>query len=66
MRGTMQKWFDERGYGFAHEAGAPRDIFVHADNVTFGHVREGVEIEFDLATREGERRPFAKNIRVLQ
>lgn len=65
MRGTVRKWFEERHYGFAHEAGAPRDIFVHADNVTFGHLREGAEIEFDLSKKEGERRPFAKNIRVF-
>jgi cold shock CspA family protein len=54
MRGVLRRWLDERHYGFAHEAGAPRDIFVHADNVTFGQVREGVEIEFDVAA-QGER-----------
>ena len=63
MRGVVKTWFESRHYGFAHEAGAPRDIFLHADNVTFGHVREGVEIEFDLAV-QGERR-FAKNMRVF-
>jgi CspA family cold shock protein len=60
------KWFDNRkGWGFiTHSDG--QDVFVHYRNITgdgFRKLKDGQQVEFELV--EGEKGPFAENVRPI-
>jgi cold shock CspA family protein len=64
QRGTIKKWFPDRGFGFAKPDRAEHDVFVHVNDITEGLPRVGAVIEFKMG--EHMRRPYAKNVRVIQ
>jgi cold shock CspA family protein len=53
-RGTIKRWFDDRGYGFLRVAGTGEDIFVHATSLTAPQLtprlQVGEEVEFQTVT----------------
>lgn len=74
MKGTVAKWFDDKGYGFirpdgAQVSGKGRDIFVHHSNVERSgreHVSlvEGQRVEFETADGQGGRKE-AQGVRLV-
>lgn len=64
---NLVEWIDQKGYGFARQAGGAERIFVHAKSFTPRNQKphKGDEIEFEIVPgRDG--RPAAKDTRLLK
>ncbi|MFO8133736.1 MAG: cold shock domain-containing protein [Thermoplasmatota archaeon] len=59
-RGTVKKWFGDRGYGFLNVKKLDEDVFLHRDDVAFTP-REGQRLSFEVA--ETEKGPRARNVK---
>jgi CspA family cold shock protein len=67
QQGTVQKWFDDKGYGFITTPGQTKNIFVHHKGVRREHdARErvnllpGQAVDFELG--QGEKGPMATDV----
>jgi CspA family cold shock protein len=57
------KWFStEKGYGFI-EQDSGSDLFVHANDVTGGTLKEGDTVEFEIG--EGKKGPCAQDVKTV-
>lgn len=66
FKGTLEKWFEAKGFGFVRRDGADgwRGVFAHCRQFPPGtQPHEGMRIEFEI--KEGDRGPFAANIKIL-
>lgn len=66
VNANLVEWIDQKGYGFAREAGGTERIFVHAKAFSPRNQKpqKGDEIELEIVPgRDG--RPAAKDVRVL-
>ena len=63
MKGTIARWFDNRGFGFIAVDDQPNDIFVHVNDMN-GHSNPqmGDEVEFDVS--DTNRGPRAINVKL--
>jgi cold shock protein len=65
-RGTV-KWFNsDKGYGFIHQDGGGKDVFVHFSEISDAGLRnldEGQHVEFEVGP--GQRGPQALRVRAI-
>jgi CspA family cold shock protein len=62
MKGTIARWFDNRGFGFIAVDEQPNDIFVHVtDTNDYSNPQLGDTVEFDI--NETNRGPRAINVK---
>ncbi len=62
MKGTIARWFDNRGFGFISVDEQPNDIFVHVtDTNDYSNPQLGDTVEFDIS--ETNRGPRAINVK---
>ncbi|MDY6777817.1 MAG: cold shock domain-containing protein [Candidatus Nanohaloarchaea archaeon] len=64
MKGTVDFYHDQKGYGFIKPEGAEGDdVFFHISEVEGDEVTEGDEVEFE--TVEGDKGPEAVEVRLV-
>ena len=62
MQGTV-KWFNAmKGYGFITPSDGSAAVFVHANDIEGGTLRDGDAVEFEVG--EGRKGPKAQSVRV--
>jgi len=65
QRGTVERFIEEKGYGFIRPDGASEEVFVHYTDVAgngYRSLREGERVAFEV--KGGARRgPRAHNVR---
>jgi CspA family cold shock protein len=64
MKGTINRWFDFRGFGFIGIEDQEKDVFLHTSDVkgfTTPHVGDTVDFEI----RESPKGPRAVNVDIL-
>jgi len=62
MKGTIARWFDNRGFGFIAVEGQSNDIFVHINDMEgYSNPQMGDEVEFDVS--DTDRGPRAINVK---
>ncbi|MCW4041399.1 MAG: cold shock domain-containing protein [Candidatus Bathyarchaeota archaeon] len=62
MKGTIARWFDNRGFGFIAVEGQSNDIFVHINDMDgISNPQMGDEVEFDVS--DTDRGPRAINVK---
>ena len=67
VMGTVKSWWDEKGYGFIVQQGAPGDIFVHHSEIRMDGRRTlnpGQQVRFRTETRA--QGLMAKDVEVLE
>ena len=64
-RGTVVKWFTERGFGFVNPDFGGAQIFVHRSELEHGvpYLQVGQAIEY--STTSGRKGPVATHVKVL-
>ena len=63
-KGTVKKFFTERGFGFITPDGGGDDVFVHVSAIEgpdSKELSEGQHVEFDV--EQGPKGPQAKSVR---
>jgi CspA family cold shock protein len=58
--GTVDFFNDAEGYGFIDPEDSDEDIFFHMENVSDQDIKEGIEVEFEIANADGG--PTAVNV----
>ena len=61
-KGTVLRFFDQKGFGFIQPDGGGKDLFVHINEVDGGNLQEGDSVEND--EKEGPKGPQATNVKV--
>jgi CspA family cold shock protein len=62
LKGTIARWFDNRGFGFIAVEGQSNDIFVHINDMDgIPNPQMGDEVEFDVS--DTDRGPRAINVK---
>ena len=60
-KGTLKKWFDEKGFGFIASDEDNKEYFVHTTGLKDGAtIREGDKVTFEVT--DGDRGPKAINV----
>ncbi len=58
------KWFNsEKGFGFIAPDDGSSDLFVHANNIEGGILRDDDQVKFDIG--QGKKGPCAENVSLL-
>ena len=61
MEGTIEKWLDEKNFGFI-DIGEEKGLFFHRNEIAEGFTPEvGDKVEFEKA--QGDKGPMAKNVK---
>ena len=63
MRGQVQTWNDEKGFGFITPEDGSKDCFVHHSAIQgdgYKSLSEGQKAEFDVV--QGQKGPAAENV----
>jgi cold shock CspA family protein len=64
MKGTIGRWFDNRGFGFINVEGQPNDIFIHVSDMKGSSTPQvGDEVEFNV--RDTDRGPRAADVEIV-
>ena len=64
MKGTIARWFDNRGFGFIDVEGQSNDIFIHVSDMTGTSTPiVGDEVEFDI--RDTYKGPRAADVKIV-
>lgn len=62
MKGTIARWFENRGFGFIAVEGQDNDIFVHINDMDgYSNPQMGDKVEFDVS--DTDRGPRAINVK---
>lgn len=66
-KGTVQRFMDEKGFGFIKPDGGGKDIFVHHTGIQgsgFKSLRQGARVEYDRV--EDAKGPRAENVAIVE
>ena len=62
MEGTIEKWLEDKNFGFVKVEGREKGIFFHRNSLVEGYTpREGDAVEFE--EEQSEKGPNAVNVR---
>jgi cold shock protein len=67
QRGTVERFMNEKGFGFIKPADGGKDIFVHHSSIGgsgYKSLTPGQQVEFDLV--QDPKGPRADNVEVVQ
>ncbi len=63
MKGTVEKWFDFRGFGFINPEGGSDTVFVHHSDIQgASSLRKGQAVEFEV--EDAPKGPKAVNVKL--
>ena len=62
-KGTVLRFFDQKGFGFIQPDGGGKDLFVHINEVEGGQLEAGDNDEFEVT--DGRKGPQASNVKVV-
>ena len=65
-KGTVQRFMDEKGFGFIKPDTGGKDIFVHHSAIQgsgFKSLRQGARVEYDLV--QDPKGPRAENVAIV-
>jgi CspA family cold shock protein len=62
-KGTVLRFFDQKGFGFIQPENGSKDLFVHINEVEGGQIQSGDSVEFEVT--EGRKGPQASSVRVI-
>ena len=62
-KGTVLRFFDQKGFGFIQPENGGKDLFVHINEVEGGQLQEGDSVEYEET--EGRKGLQASGVKVL-
>ena len=62
-KGTVLRFFDQKGFGFIQPENGGKDLFVHINEVEGGQIQSGDSVEFEVT--EGRKGPQASSVEVI-
>ena len=62
-KGTVLRFFDQKGFGFIQPESGGKDLFVHINEVEGGQLQSGDVVEFEVT--EGRKGTQASSVKVV-
>ena len=62
-KGTVLRFFDQKGFGFIQPDGGRKDLFVHINEVEGGQLQAGDNVEYEVT--DGRKGPQASSVKVV-